>query len=88
MKTLCLGFAGLVAGLIVLSYSAADEFCWKLTRIDTDSVTLIGTDDARKTAKVPREERAKMAAFLGKSVKVHFEDFKGEQWVVRLEAWR
>ncbi len=88
MKTFCLGAAGLMAAFIMSSASAADEFCWKLARIDTDSVTLIGTDDARKTAKIVREERARMAAFLGKSVKVHFEDLKGEQWVVSLESWK
>ncbi len=88
MKTLGLSAACIIAAFIMGGVSAADEFCWKLARIDTDSVTLIGTDDARKTAKIGQEERAKMARFLGKSVKVHFEDLKGEQWVVRLESWK
>lgn len=88
MKSLYLSAASVAVALIMSSACMADEFCWKLSRIDTDSVTLIGTDDARKTAKIVREERARMAAFLGKSVKVHFENLKGEQWVVSLESWK
>ncbi len=88
MKTLLLGAVGLLFLVCVCGDSDADEFCWKLTRIDNDSITLVGTDDTRKTAKIGRDERSKVAAFLGKSVKAHFENLKGEQWVVKLESWK
>lgn len=88
MKSIWLGAVSLAAVFGLCGNSTADEFCWKLTRIDNDSVTLLGVNDTRKIAKIGRDDRPKVAAFLGKSVKAHFEDQKGEQWVVKLESWK
>jgi hypothetical protein len=88
MSKLWLGVISLVMLSSLAGNADSGEFLWKLARIDNDSVTLIGADDIRKTAKICREDRSKVAAFLGKSVKVDFEDLKGEPWVVRLESWK
>lgn len=88
MSKIWLGVWSLLALISFSSVSLADEFLGKLARIDNDSVTLIGANDTRKTAKICKDDRPKVAAFLGKSVKVDFEDLKGEQWVVKFESWK
>ncbi len=88
MRMIWTGACSLIALLSFCVGAHAQECVWKLARIDNDSITLVGADDTKRTAKIGREARPKVAAFLGKSVKVDFEDLKGEQWVVRLESWK
>ena len=88
MKIKWLGVLCVVGFCMGATDSLADEFLWKLSRIDSDSVTLIGDNEARKIAKIEKNDRPRLAPFLGKSVKVRFQDLKGEQWVVKLESWK
>ncbi len=88
MRTLWLSAVCLVCFLALSVFALAEDFMWKLARIDTDSVTLIGANDSRKIAKIGQNDRAKVAPLLGRSVKAYFEDLKGEQWVVKLESWK
>jgi len=65
---------------------AAYEFSGKLERLDFNTVTLLGKDSDKKTGRICNEQRAQAARFLGKSVRVNFEQQQGEDWVVSFEA--
>ena len=67
---------------VVLAY----EFSGKLERLDFNTVTLLGKDSDKKTGRICNEQRVQAARFLGKSVRVNFEQQQGEDWVVSFEA--
>jgi hypothetical protein len=67
---------------VVMAY----EFSGKLERLDFNTVTLLGKDSDKKTGRICNEQRVQAARFLGKSVRVNFEQQQGEDWVVSFEA--
>jgi hypothetical protein len=67
---------------VVVAY----EFSGKLERLDFNTVTLLGKDSDKKTGRICNEQRVQAARFLGKSVRVNFEQQQGEDWVVSFEA--
>jgi hypothetical protein len=80
---------GILVTAVFFSWSTgavAYEFSGKLERLDFNTVTLLGKDSDKKTGRICHEQRVQAARFLGKSVRVNFEQQHGEDWVVSFEA--
>ncbi len=86
MSVSCMSILMVLIACSAAQLCQAEEFAGKLERVDSETVTLVGSDNKKMVVRVDTGSRHKAAPFLGKTVTVDVNMDKGECRATRFRS--